>query len=775
MQRIQIARGEIATRQAALPLLAGEYFLDTTPGTGYQLYIGTGGDGNYEWKSIEQKDANNNIIGGPNGAYKKIGTTNPIGFFDTHAQHDVPGYKIKSIPANPTTGAMYIADQDIQVSMDDAVKFENLHSDGTDEGSTPEIKSGDIIIWSGYKWVKINNAGGTAKDSDFYNKVTQAPNAAGATNVQDAIVALDSQKLAYMGVLVDKDDYTKGDKLTLVTGDKFTFSVVKADGTTKTLDTGKDLGEVEGTVWLIEAECTIDGKDYEEGDFLTVTTTKKWSERAKISASNPNELKLEAKDVILTHVPGGTHDPAKIYITKNDLPRSEHGDHVYGNEEITNVKEALQAAFKTKADLDPNTGKLLISELPDTIIGAMEYQSTYNGGTTPAAADVVTLTDGSKAYAGFVLPTAADKTSVDNDADDVDPARGLVKGDYWIFSNTAYKWDITALVENGTIEGSGLAEVDGKKYITNGDWIIFNGNDANGKGKWSVIDNTDAFVGIKVDDKVVQSTVEIKGQNRLDTDIEETSVVIDGQVVTVRAQKAVLADEGVDKNVIYKSGSATNRTAVKSNLTDDGDKLTIVEDTGIDLKTKSGEDSAQVTATIVGNDTDATLKLPNIDTTIAANEDLGIVDAASAKKGTDWFATMYRTEDNRKVIRDSFLEFLGTDADGKRALSGFKFHDETSAGHTVEFRLSSDTGATVQVLPRLSGYLLNSNSIIDCGVWNSTHTKGFAPTEGYTSDETKIYKNRVTYGDIQSDETLDSDDLLTDSEKEEISAHITSD
>ena len=779
MQRIQIARGEIGLRQSALPLLAGEYFLDTSTDTGYQLYVGTGLDGNYEWKSKEILDENNQIIGGPEGAYKKIGTTNPLGFFETQAAHDTPGYLITSLPTEPTTGAVYIAKANINLTPEQAALFENLDNNS----SAHVIKNNDILMYTGYKWVKVNNAGGTANESEFYNKQTQAPQSGNAATVQDAIVALDSQKLTYKGVLFNSSNITSSHFLTLATGDKFVFEDREnADdaapiGTILPGGIQAPLGTVEGTVWLIDTECTINGVQYEQGDFLTVTSNKAWSLRSAVDAEHPNEKVLSNTEVVFTRVPGGTHDPSKLYIDGHDLTRETHGGHVYANDaydwSITNVKEALEIAFRTKADLDPSTGKLLISQLPSTIVGSMEYQGTYNGGVELVPdADAVTLPDGTRAYDGFTLPTELNKQAQDTDTDIAthDPTTlGVVKGDYWIFASD-YKWDITSLVNSHQIEASGLKEVDDKYYLTNGDWIVYNGG-----GKWSVIDNTDAFIGISDGTTTLQGVVNLKGNKRTE-DLIEIETSTEGQNFIISAPQAVLAKDGVAENKIYKSGSATNRTAVESNLTDDGTNLTIVENEGIILTT--GGESNPVTATIVGNNNDATLKLPNIDTTLAGNEDLGIVDSNEETVGHDWFATMYRTENQRKVIRDSFLQFFGDEANGQLALKGFTFKDETSANHKVEFRLSSDTGHTIQVLPRLSGYLLNSNSVIDCGVWNQDNPTGYAPTEGYVSESDKIYKNQVGYDYeddtyYQTEEEADADDLITPLDREIIEAVIT--
>lgn len=790
MQRLQIARGEIKVRQNSLPLLAGEYFIDTTDG--YQLYIGTGGSGNYEWASHDiMVEGQSEPVAGVNGAYKKIGTNNPVGFYDTHVSKDTPSYIVDSIPENPTTGSMYVISKDIQISSADAAaSWENLVSDGDGESSTPEVKKGDVIIWTGYKWVKMNNAGGSAKESEFYNKYTQAPETSSASNVQDALVALDSQKLAYMGVLFDATNVKENDELSLKAGKNFAFET--ADGTSIVLKKGDDVynakySNIEGTVWLINVPCTIEGVKYEQGDFVTFTASKLWSERVA-DADNNNARQLTAADVVVTHVPGGTHDPSKIYVEGSELERSIHGKHVYETSDkanIHNVLDALKVAFKTKADVDPDTGKILISQLPSTIIGAMEYQAVYDGlGTTANpitidTGDLVDLNDGSegKSYSGFVLPTADNKTSNENDADEEtgadEPSKGLVKGDYWVFANATAAWDITQLVNDGKIISSGLKEVDGKFYINNGDWIVYNGDNT-----WSVLDNTDSFIGIKVGDDKVRGLAEITGTERNDTELPEVKVEIDeDNKIVLSSPNAVLTENGAAENVIYKSGSLEDKTAVASNLTDDGTHLTIDEDVGLKLVTTTGFEAdadgnatpADVTAVISGNNKDVNLKLPNVSGTIASNEDLGIVD--SDANGTDWFATMYRKEDGRKVIRDSFLKFLGTETNGSYALSGIQLVDETSSNHSVKIRLSSDTGTTVQVLPRTSGYLLNSNSVIDCGFWSSKYPNGTAPTEGYVSDEKGLFANNVTY-DAQTEEVADADDSYS---AEQISAIITND
>lgn len=778
-----MTRGNIAAKQAQQPMLSGELFIDTSAQNGYQLYVGTGKAGNYEWgpKVITE---GTKTIKGPEGAYRKIGTSSPLGFFDgdNNSVNEV-SYIISEVPENPITGAVYVIKKDIQLSDSEAAAFINVSSDGSSLDSTPELKENDIIIYTGYNWVKINNAGGTAKETTFYNRITQAPGDLNASNIQDAIVALDSQKLAYKGVLFDGGFAKKNVKLKLNNDGNSSYNskliFVSADEEDEGTQvyppvntTAVELGTVEGTVWLVQTECTINGTPYEMGDFAIITANSLWSNRDSVvgeDGTKVNEKVLSANDVVITHVPGGTHDPSKIYIKKDDLPRDVHGDHIHGDEQISNVKEALKRLFLTKADLDEN-GKVPLAQLPDTIIGAMEFQGAYDGGESVDESDVVTLSDGTKAFAGFRLPNASDKSD-DRDDDEKthdDSTEHLVKGDYWIYANTNYRWDISSLVKSGEINGSGLAETDGKYYVTNGDWIVYDGD------KWAIIDNTDAFHGIKVEDSTLQGTVAIKGQNRLDTNIEETSVTVDGQTVIVQATKAVLADEGVTENVIYKSGSAENRTAVASNLIDDGEHLTIVEDEGIILTTKTGDEKASVTAKIVGTNADATLKLPNIDTTIAANEDLGIVDAEA--KGSDWFATMYRKQGSRTVIRDSFLKFLGDSSkkiNGEPALqlTGIELQDETSKEHKVDILLSSDTGTTVQVLPRVSGYLLNSNSIIDCGVWGDDGKVSY-PAEGFTYHDDKVYRNAVTYGDYQSSETADVDDEVSAESEELIVAHI---
>lgn len=681
MQIIQIPRGDIGVRMASLPLLQGEYFFDTgSSSTSFQdatLYIGTGTKNPEEWTPANT-----------DGGYLKIGGAGGL---------SILGH-ISEFPTEHKTGGIYIVNEDIQVGQD--VMF-SVNSDGTTSTTNAELKAGDLLVDTGSEWIRINNAGGTAIETYFYGDKSNATGS--SKTVQDAIIALDSQKLQYKGEL----GATKGVTYTKSTTDTTKGIFVSSDGKNDiTLAANWDL--VEGSFYLVDNECTIDSVKYEQGDFVSITTTKKWSEKTSENAAPSEEISKHTltSDIVLTRIPGGTHDPSKIYITKDELPRSEHGDHVekYGKETITNVKEALQSLFATKTDIDPSTGKILLSQIPDTVIGALDYQGTLSEAR---------------------LPTADDKKGVENNSDSDVNDSALFKGDYWIYTGADY--DITDV--SGVNKSGITAEAkDSKYYLKKGDWLVYNGSE------FDVIDNSAAFIGIKVQDfdAVLQGTVLFKDNKRTHgtSSIIETEATLSGtdNSVTYSIPNAVLDPSTVAKNVIYKSDG--DKVAVASNLTDTGSTLTIKETTGVVI---SDGLSAINNINTNGTPNEYTNKLPTADGTLAVNSDLGVGDQAndSNTKGANWYAPMYDTESvgstTRTVLKNSYLKFLER-GDGFRAI---ELLDEENK-KDVEIRLSSNKNKSVQVLPYHSGYILNTNSIIDCGVWDSTHPNGYTPNEGHT-------------------------------------------
>lgn len=227
---------------------------------------------------------------------------------------------------------------------------------------------------------------------------------------------------------------------------------------------------------------------------------------------------------------------------------------VFDDTNISSVDDALGKLYLTKADIDPNTHKILLSQIPDTIVGGLDSQGTYNKQS---------------------LPTASDKRS--SDVDSSSTPQKLVKGDFWWYNGT--EWDITSLVTAGTIQAMADEKKQGTKYVVKkGDLIVYNG-----ENKWGIIDNTNEFIGIKIvgAQNLLDGEVLFNGSKRNNkTEIEAHQ---SEQTISFSAPLATLVETTGATNKIYKE--AGNRFLVESGLTDDGDKLEVEnENAQIDLK-----------------------------------------------------------------------------------------------------------------------------------------------------------------------------------------------
>jgi len=239
---------------------------------------------------------------------------------------------------------------------------------------------------------------------------------------------------------------------------------------------------------------------------------------------------------------------------------------VFDDTNISSVSDGLAKLFLTKADIDPSTHKILLSQIPETIAGGLDSQGTYNKQT---------------------LPTAADKHS--NDVDNSlynEQLQKLVKGDFWWYNGT--EWDITSLVNNGTIQASADKKQGTKYVVKKGDLIVYNG-----EGKWGIIDNTNEFIGIKVygAQNLLDGEVIIKGNTR--NNKAEVQATQSEQTITLSVPLAALIQTTGAINKLYKE--AGNRFLVESGLTDDGEKLEISnENAQINLKNDSKSTTLKV-------------------------------------------------------------------------------------------------------------------------------------------------------------------------------------
>ena len=663
MQIIQIARGEIAARESQEKLFAGELFLNNVNGRTFELYVGTDG------------------IGGK----VKIGGDGVL----------TPTDSITELPENPVEGAFYLIEEDIFLT-------------SPADPEKPDYRKGDYAFWStklgntNGEWYRINNGGGSAKETLFDREHTNY--LAGTTTVQEALVDVDRHKLGFGGVLnladgLDYDNLSYSD----------IFGSVKV-GHYYVLDK---------TITVVDGANTI---KFEEGDYLAVT-----------SDVLTNDAELTAADCKFVKIPGGTHNADKINYTAGGRDDSagtlytdeDTNENIVKDSSIKTVKEGLDQLFKSKADID-HTGKIPLGQLPDTIIGAMEYQGTY------------TLPEGTTE---FTLPTEAQKTSNDDNTATLVEEKDLVKGDYWVYSGPRLVVDTTK-VDSST------------GVINSGDHLIYNGEGQ----KWGVIDNTSPITGIRGEqvagagtdtditeaDTALQGTVVFKGKKRDgEESLVETITSVDdstGPTLIIEAPNAALIPEEASIGDIYKENE--HKTLIKSGLNESNNKLTITEAEGIVVTgaKKDSETTLPGVAIKQNEDTELqgeeseniTVTLPAKSGTLATEE---VVNDIVTGDGTEFFIPRYKKDDNNKLtLADSPIEI--TDGNVDNGYEGFVFHHgDAENEHTSKVIFRKGNGANKEVvhsMPYVSGGILNTNSIIDCGEWKVVNGSVVvtAPNEG---------------------------------------------
>lgn len=651
MQVIQIARGEIAAREGQEKLYAGELFLNNVSGRTYELYVGTDG------------------VGGK----VKIGGDGVL----------TPTDKITELPEHPVEGALYYIE-------------ENIFLEGNSDQDKPDYRAGDYAFWSSKlgdtngAWYRINNGGGSADETSFDNSNTNY--LPGTTTVQEALVDIDRHKLGFGGVLDTSADGLNLNNLTYA--DIFGLPNVKA-GYYYVLNK---------TVKVVNDSETI---TFEEGDYIAIT-----------SDVLTNDAALTANDCNFVKIPGGTHNSEKINYTAGE--RDDSAGVLYSDDDtdenaikdssIKTVKDGLDQLFKSKADLD-HQGKVPLKQLPDTIIGAMEFQGSFVLGQ-----DVTE----------FTLPTQTEKSSNDDDTSTLVKEEDLVKGDYWTYSGP--RLALPSEVESST------------GFINSGDNLVYNGD-----GKWGVIDNTSPITGIKGEvvatagtddtiteaDNALQGTVIFKGKKRDgEESLVETRTIVDdstGPTLIIESPNAALIDDDNEGALgdIYKENG--NKTLIKSGLNESNNKLTITESEGVVVKGAKKDSTTYIPGVAIKQNEDTelqgeeaeniTVTLPAKSGTLATEE---AVNDIVTGDGTDFFIPRYKKDENDKlVLADSPIEI--TDGDVDNGYEGFVFHHgDAENEHTSKVIFRKGDGANKEVvhsMPYVSGHILNSNSIIDCGEW----------------------------------------------------------
>ena len=780
MQQIQITRGKLEVRAHHSNLLNGELFLDYTHGEKY-----------------DQSNNTYELYAGCNGKAIKIGGQGVLSFVRALGERE-------GLPENPIYGGIYYVTHDIDLS-------DSSNDVGGKE--LPEFRKGDLAIYVGEKyyqdnspntepdletafrangifqepykgWIRISNGGGTSYEVTFDPINTNF--SSDTTNVQAALVELDRNKLGFGGVKFKKDVASGekdllGEPIIPVTSE--TGSLTVNDLVGKGIKAGYyySVGALDGQVTIQIGDGENDVITLEEGDFLAVT-----------SDVTTNNVPLTADNLKLEKIAGGTHDSEKIKYTVSGRHSTYENstDKAWDTEDgaVDNVKAALDDLFKSKADLNTN-GKIPLTQLPDTLLQSMEFAGAF------------ILEPPEEGEFEFHLPTKKDKTHVDESSE----GEELRQGDYFIYTGP--------MVDLTEEKYSGLHIKSSEKRITSGDWLVFEGD-----GNWSVIDNTSPIQSIKVNEtdgvnnpRALMGEVTFEGNSRIhgDTEITETQLTVkrdDGRETIVISNKnsALISDDDIGQaGKIYKEGG--DKTLVKSGLEETVDgQLVIKEAKGLEIvgdvvaergvvsKNSNGENADTVDegqelhVDIIQNPAQkefghTELKLPAQSGTIARLEDIGL------NGGNDFFIPRYKENPATREISltNSPIELIDhTGNVGESpSIMGITFHEATGEmglqkKNSLIFRAGitpkSGTDGEAEILnimPGTSGYILNSNSIIDCGEWTADGELKFEHEGSYStyhngslSTTSPLYRELILANDKLD---IDSNDI--------IDAYITND
>lgn len=707
MQQIQIARGLLQKRLKSAPLAFGELFFDTTLG----------------------KDKRNIYIGLKDGNYTRIGGEKSLHF---RGEWD----HATSLPSeNVVIGDVYKLLQDVELEAPADPNKRNF----------PEYYKGDLIIAAAYEkdadgndtqniiWVKVASNGGDASNVKFNNEYTNfvVDNQGNICVVQDALVYIDRNKLSYGGTLQVALEGEVGKDYVEVHTEKeileFALSTLR--------ESNSYTSNPAGFYFAIPRDMKIGDVQYYENDFVVITSTEYDN-----SLEGPVTYKLQ-------RMPGGAHSADKIDVNSEEFAREPAAEAIYNEDDsaITNVQTALNQLFKTKADLDKNN-KIVLNQIPDTIIGTIDYQG-------------IVKPEGNK----IIIPKHLDINTEEQFEDD----KFIQKGDYWVYQGDKLPLDSITLVDpNGNpIALNSKTNVNGDEaYINNGDWFIASEDySQDGEIVFDILDNTAPFVGITCGDN--EGTV--KGQDTLDGTVNFTGNVREGAGL----REATVTKNEIGNGVLISSPNAAliadiaNAALFKDYILKVNEFGVLVKghikdvDNGIQLEGYNALDEASGTASTIkqkivvnknaSRTEETTITLPKNSGTLVTHEEVGLAD------GKDNYNVMFNFDEKTQqtVFVESPMEMHNPvlDENGNKVIpvtaEGFIFHRNVDSATQVLFRpdeVGKEHGNTVQVMPPLSGVLLNTNSIIDCGYWGE---KGL---EIYENEPGKLDKYPQQFNTLES-------------------------
>lgn len=417
------------------------------------------------------------------------------------------------------------------------------------------------------------------------------------TDVQTALDALFNEKMEYIGsfneiTITATDDLAEADNYTPATAADKAWAIIAKQ---KQLLMGQSLVYSGPTskITTVDGDVTFRTNTMIVNNAGTIYTIPLGASEARDIAYTPTgDLKTDESVPSFTTV---QVDGTKVTLTED---------------QIATVQHALDYLHQNKADLNSN-GKLPLSQMPSTMIGALQYV-----GTVKIADDVTSLTVAELAALMRSAKEGGDSWETDTDSKTgnkkANAYDNLDSGDYVIIS-----------IPLATVEGEDhplsrqISVLDGKTEvfkISNGDHVIVNKADEDGYSfdhldTSAAVDAVNAIIGsvnIVDQERVVTKGFSADG-TKVTEEIQETKVTTTPADHTIRVESpnGVLEHSDIAAHNIPQAGGS--RSLVASDLS--------INDVQHDSNYHKGDDKTHNTE-LIGKKKDGTpvtVEFPNKD------------------------------------------------------------------------------------------------------------------------------------------------------------------
>lgn len=309
---------------------------------------------------------------------------------------------------------------------------------------------------------------------------------------------------------------------------------------------------------------------------------------------------------------GKLFDRADRYATEiwkeSNATNSYKGDNEYFVDR--SIKNFIKRLFETKVDVDPVTGKIISSQLPDFLLGAPKYQGTFDG--TAADWQHVSSSTTAEQFAKNILGPNKNWENLDNNEDekgkpqdgvtDTDEINQKLKqGCYWIYQGESVNISsFTGIfnlsgVKDDIQHGPNTGEI-AIHQLNSGDWIIFNGT------KFEVIDNTSSFVGIIVGSQQLAGVVRFEKSWR---DLETVETWTSGEMSEQVCHSEETFLDSTSTTIFFRNPhSVLFRDRLKAYVSDS--KIPLISSNGYAYNSRFGLENHQTALKVLFNDDNET-------------------------------------------------------------------------------------------------------------------------------------------------------------------------